>query len=86
MNVAPGYLIQDDPRKGQYSMNRHVMLEVETTGRAAPLSCIRCGEQMVEILRIEPLWSDPGLVAYECPDCGYVASELAHPAQSDQGP
>jgi hypothetical protein len=43
-------------------------LRVDVRGRHAP----RCEAQMDEILRIAPLAKEPGLVAYECPKCGYV--------------
>ena len=29
---------------------------------------------MEEVVRIAPLQNDPGLIAYECPSCGYVTS------------
>jgi hypothetical protein len=28
------------------------------------------------VLWIEPVQTDPGLIAYECPSCGYVTSVL----------
>jgi hypothetical protein len=31
---------------------------------------------MQEIVRIAPIQSEPGLIAYECPSCGYVTSVL----------
>jgi hypothetical protein len=31
---------------------------------------------MTEVLRIAPVQNDPGLIAYECPYCGYVTSVL----------
>jgi hypothetical protein len=31
---------------------------------------------MQEVLRIAPVQTDPGLIAYECPSCGYVTSDL----------
>jgi hypothetical protein len=31
---------------------------------------------MQEVLRIAPAQTDPGLIAYECPSCGYVTSDL----------
>lgn len=34
---------------------------------------------MVEIVSIAPLVHEPGLVAYECPNCGYVTSEIQPP-------
>jgi hypothetical protein len=31
---------------------------------------------MKEVVRIAPVQNDPGLIAYECPSCGYVTSVL----------
>jgi hypothetical protein len=31
---------------------------------------------MREVMRIDPLRNEPGLVAYECPACVYVTSVL----------
>jgi hypothetical protein len=31
---------------------------------------------MQEVLRIPPAQTEPGLIAYECPSCGYVTSDL----------
>jgi hypothetical protein len=31
---------------------------------------------MKEVVWIAPVQSDPGLIAYECPSCGYVTSVL----------
>ena len=33
---------------------------------------------MYEVVRIAPLPGEPGLIAYECPGCGYVTSVLSH--------
>jgi len=33
---------------------------------------------MDEVVRIAPLPGEPGLIAYECPGCGYVTSVLSH--------
>jgi len=40
---------------------------------------------MHEILSIAPIFNEPGLIAYECPRCGYVASELKPPLRSGAG-
>ena len=34
---------------------------------------------MDEVVRIEPLVSEPGLIGYECPACSYVASVVLRP-------
>jgi hypothetical protein len=31
---------------------------------------------MKEVLSIAPVKSDPGMIAYECPSCGYLTSVL----------
>jgi hypothetical protein len=37
---------------------------------------------MPEVVTIAPMGRQPGLVAYECPKCGYVTSVLALSATS----
>jgi hypothetical protein len=41
---------------------------------------------MKEVLRIAPARSDPEMIAYECPSCGYVTSVLTprRPEPDDQ--
>jgi hypothetical protein len=34
---------------------------------------------MEEVVSIAPSFGDPGLIAYECPNCVYVTSELVQP-------
>ena len=48
-------------------------------GRRA-IRCQRCTGTMDEIMQIEPLWDDPGLIAFECPDCGCLSSEVIPPS------
>ena len=52
------------------------------TTRSPP--CLRCKAQMDEILTIEPVIGEPGLIAYECSRCGYVTSVLLDPIDSDK--
>jgi hypothetical protein len=40
---------------------------------------------MKEVVRIAPVQSDPGLIAYECPSCGYVTSVLISPKDGEAG-
>jgi hypothetical protein len=40
---------------------------------------------MIEIVRIEPLLHEPGLIAYECPKCGHVTSVLQPTADPQRG-
>ena len=35
---------------------------------------------MLDILSIAPTLHQPGLIAFECPNCGYVTSVLQQPA------
>ena len=42
--------------------------------RRRAIGCQRCSGTMDEIMEIEALWNQPGLVAFECPDCGYLTS------------
>ena len=42
---------------------------------ARTLLCPRCrAAHMVEVTNIAPLLHEPGLIAYECPQCGHLAS------------
>jgi hypothetical protein len=36
---------------------------------------------MDEAVKIAPTFGEPGLVAYECPNCAYVTSELVRPKE-----
>jgi hypothetical protein len=36
---------------------------------------------MDEVVSIEPVVGEPGLIAYECPNCVYVTSVLVQPQQ-----
>src|SRR5437867_3481723 len=42
----------------------------------SPLPCPRCRTTMDEVLSIAPVAGEPGLTAYECPNCSYVTSVL----------
>ena len=42
---------------------------------AAP-RCPWCNTPMNAVTSIAPLLHEPGLIAYECPQCGYVTSVL----------
>jgi hypothetical protein len=43
--------------------------------------CARCAKaRMVEIVSIALLVDAPGLIGYECPDCGYISSVLVPPS------
>jgi rubredoxin len=47
--------------------------------REGTQACPRCKAPMKEVVRIAPVQSDPGLIAYECLSCGYVTSVLIAP-------
>jgi hypothetical protein len=38
--------------------------------------CARCKSPMKEVMRIAPLRAEPGLIAFECPRCLFVTSEI----------
>ena len=38
---------------------------------------------MREVTRIAPLLKEPGLIAYECSDCGYLASVMVPAEQTN---
>ena len=41
---------------------------------------------MDEVVRIEPLQNEPGLIGYECPSCSYVTNVLwQQPASPESG-
>jgi len=42
--------------------------------------CARCRARMHEVVSIAPALDEPGLIAYECPNCGHVMSVLVQPA------
>ena len=48
----------------------------DLAGRTSVIACPRCRAPMQEIMRIAPLRTEPGLIAYECPSCGKVTSEI----------
>jgi hypothetical protein len=50
-----------------------------------PASCYRCKGHMEEIMRIAPLLHEPGLVAYECGQCGYLTSVVEPPIDPRRG-
>ena len=43
------------------------------------IACLRCKAPMEEIVRIDPVGREPGLIGYECPAYGYVTSVLTPP-------
>lgn len=56
----------------------------DLTKKEGTLACPRCKAPMQEVLRIAPVQSDPGLIAYECQSCGYVTSVLIAPQSGNQ--
>ena len=44
-------------------------------GAPAP-SCPKYGSTMKDVVTIAPVAGDPGLVAYECPDCKHLTSVI----------
>jgi hypothetical protein len=50
------------------------MADCFSRSRRRAIRCQRCSGTMDEIMEIEALWNQPGLVAFECPDCGYLTS------------
>jgi hypothetical protein len=64
------------------------MPQQPSTTRDDHARCPQCATApMDEVVTIAPLGEEPGLVAYECPRCGYVTSLLlsaahAHPGKS----
>jgi hypothetical protein len=56
-----------------------IVSDLSRSKRRRALACTRCGATMDEVVSIAPLAGEPGLIAYECPGCGYVTSVLFHP-------
>jgi rubredoxin len=52
--------------------------------REGTLACPRCKAPMKDVVWIAPVQSDPGLIAYECPSCGYLTSVLIATQSGDQ--
>ena len=56
-----------------------IVSDLSRSKRRRALACTRCGAAMDEVVSIAPLAGEPGLIAFECPSCGYVTSVLVHP-------
>jgi hypothetical protein len=52
---------------------------LRSRGGAGTLPCPRCRAAMDEVVSIAPVAGEPGLTAYDCPNCGYVTSVLEPP-------
>jgi uncharacterized Zn finger protein len=52
--------------------------------REGTLACPRCKAPMKDVVRIAPAHGDSGLIAYECPACGYVTSVLIDHQRDDR--
>jgi hypothetical protein len=52
---------------------------LRSRGGAGALPCPRCRAAMDEVVTIAPVAGEPGLTAYDCPNCGYVTSVLEPP-------
>jgi predicted RNA-binding Zn-ribbon protein involved in translation (DUF1610 family) len=61
---------------------RLCLVQLAPSEHADFLACPRCGTQMPKVVTIAPMGRQPGLVAYECPKCVYVTSELVSAADS----
>jgi transposase-like protein len=49
------------------------------------IACPRCKALMEEVVRIDPVGHEPGLIGYECPSCCYVTSVLTtHPKGGEE--
>ena len=45
-------------------------------------SCPRCDGELKDVVTIPGAFGGPGLIAYECTDCGYLMSEIVGGLQS----
>jgi hypothetical protein len=74
--VAP----MEEGRPQSLSQGARVMSDGRRSSKnACSALCSRCGTPMKDVVTIAPLVAEPGLVAYECPNCGYVTSVLLRP-------
>ena len=48
------------------------------------IACPRCKAPMEEVVRIDPVGPEPGLIGYECPSCCYVTSVLTTRPKGDE--
>jgi uncharacterized Zn finger protein len=48
----------------------------ELPQKQGAVACPHCNNPMKEVLRIAPVVHEQGLIAFECPSCGYVMSVL----------
>ena len=87
VGARPGHVIAPQPtgrscvgNNGETQLKRAltqgvgIVSNLSRSKRGGGLACSRCGAAMDEVVRIAPLPGEPGLIAYECPGCGYVTS------------
>ena len=56
--------------------------DLSRSRRVGALACPRCGTMMSAVVSIAPVAGEPGLIAYECPQCRYATSVLQQPKDS----
>jgi hypothetical protein len=82
------YLVPQPPtHPGVESVRRQVAFVADLAKRTGAKPCLRCKAPMQEVLTIVPVQHEPGLIAYECPSCGYVTSDLTpnrHPLRKQK--
>ena len=54
------------------------MSDGRLTERTVGPKCPRCTATMKDVVTIAPVGDDPGLIAYECPSCQHITSELIY--------
>jgi hypothetical protein len=60
--------------------------ELQRPKRTDLSPCPRCKTLMIEVVTIAPVAHEPGLMAYECPECGYLMSVLTPPDDEPSSP
>jgi hypothetical protein len=60
--------------------------ELQKPKRADLSPCPRCKTLMIEVVTIAPVAHEPGLTAYECPECGYLMSVLTPTGDEPSSP
>jgi rubredoxin len=58
------------------------MDNMRRTGANEQRACPRCHAIMKDVVHIAPVGPEPGLIAFECPSCRYVLSDLVWDPQT----
>jgi predicted RNA-binding Zn-ribbon protein involved in translation (DUF1610 family) len=79
-------LSEQAKRQGPSARGANVSDLKRSTRSQKHFPCPRCATGMEDILTIPPAAGEMGLMAYECPKCGYVTSVLLQPDEAQSPP